>query len=136
MAGGCSWTKNWLQFDNSYFQRIHTLLKKNDTESSDPSSTAASSGPLNSRHKAQVSMQTPVATEEGKDDVLLWLATDWALYNSSEFRPHFLRYASDQNAFFEDYSDAHKKMSELGAKFDPPEGVRLPFIDISEYINS
>eukprot|EP00428_Durinskia_dybowskii_P062488 CAMPEP_0170381768 /NCGR_PEP_ID=MMETSP0117_2-20130122/14584_1 /TAXON_ID=400756 /ORGANISM="Durinskia baltica, Strain CSIRO CS-38" /LENGTH=325 /DNA_ID=CAMNT_0010637359 /DNA_START=254 /DNA_END=1231 /DNA_ORIENTATION=+ len=22
MAGGCSWTRNWLQFDNSYFRRI------------------------------------------------------------------------------------------------------------------
>lgn len=23
IAGGCSWTKNWLQFDNSYFRRIY-----------------------------------------------------------------------------------------------------------------
>lgn len=22
MAGGCSWTRNWLQFDNAYFQRV------------------------------------------------------------------------------------------------------------------
>lgn len=22
MAGGCSWTRNWLQFDNSYYHRV------------------------------------------------------------------------------------------------------------------
>ena len=139
MAGGCSWTKNWLQFDNSYYQRIHSLLKKSDvvdnanllvsTSTSMSSSTASSN-----RTKVQTNLN-PTSDDEN-DDVLLWLTTDWALYNSSEFRPHFLRYASDQNAFFEDYADAHKKLSELGAQFDPPEGIRLPFIDIAEYINN
>lgn len=103
MAGGCSWTKNWLQFDNSYFKRIHDLLNKSSTDA------------------------------ETTD--LLWLSTDWALYKSSEFRPHFMRYAKDENAFFEDYSDAHKKMSELGAKFQPAEGITLSHIDIKRFIN-
>jgi hypothetical protein len=31
------------------------------------------------------------------------------------------KYAEDQELFFKDYVLAHKKLSELGAKFDPPE---------------
>ena len=31
------------------------------------------------------------------------------------------KYAEDQAAFFADYAAAHKRLSELGAKFDPPE---------------
>lgn len=30
------------------------------------------------------------------------------------------KYAEDQDAFFEDYAEAHAKLSNLGAKFDPP----------------
>lgn len=30
------------------------------------------------------------------------------------------KYAADQDAFFEDYAEAHAKLSNLGAKFDPP----------------
>jgi hypothetical protein len=30
-------------------------------------------------------------------------------------------YAEDEQAFFRDYAEAHKRLSELGAKFDPPE---------------
>jgi L-ascorbate peroxidase len=30
------------------------------------------------------------------------------------------KYATDQDAFFEDYAEAHAKLSNLGAKFDPP----------------
>ena len=38
---------------------------------------------------------------------------------------HFELYARDQRAFFADYSEAHKKLSELGSKFDPPQGILL-----------
>ena len=31
------------------------------------------------------------------------------------------KYAVDQEAFFKDYAEAHAKLSNLGAKFDPPE---------------
>lgn len=30
-------------------------------------------------------------------------------------------YAEDEKAFFQDYALAHKRLSELGSKFDPPE---------------
>lgn len=32
MPGGCSWTKNWLHFDNSYFKRITSSNEANDPE--------------------------------------------------------------------------------------------------------
>lgn len=77
---GCSWTRQWLQFDNSYYLRV---------------------------------------AEDNNSDVsqLLWLPTDQALYDSPEFRPYFIRYMNSQEHFFTDYAAAHKKMSELGAKF-------------------
>lgn len=31
------------------------------------------------------------------------------------------KYAEDQKAFAKDYAEAHAKLSNLGAKFDPPE---------------
>lgn len=31
------------------------------------------------------------------------------------------KYAEDMDAFFKDYAEAHAKLSNLGAKFDPPE---------------
>lgn len=86
MAGGMSWTKLWLQFDNSYFQQR---------------------------------LQTPA------DDALLWLPTDDALLQCPEYKPFFLKFAGNQDAFFITYSAAHKKMSELGAQFEPHEGIYL-----------
>ena len=86
MSGGQSWTKLWLQFDNSYFHRI--LHDKVDPE-------------------------------------LLWLPTDDALMENPEYRPAFLKFAKNQSAFFLAYAAAHKKMSELGSKFDPIDGIYL-----------
>lgn len=31
------------------------------------------------------------------------------------------KYAADQEAFFKDYAESHAKLSNAGAKFDPPE---------------
>lgn len=31
------------------------------------------------------------------------------------------KYAEDQETFFKDYAESHAKLSNLGAKFDPPE---------------
>lgn len=84
MAGGKSWTKKWLCFDNEYFKI------------------------------------------PGKDDPeLLALPTDRVLQTYAGFKQYCDKYASDQNAFFADYAAAHKKLSELGSKFEPPEGIRI-----------
>jgi hypothetical protein len=40
-----------------------------------------------------------------------------ALYNCPEYRPYFIQYAHSLQDFYRDYSAAHIKMSELGAKF-------------------
>ncbi len=60
-----------------------------------------------------------------EDDHLLWLPTDRALHEDPGFKPSFEKYAADQDAFFEDYANAHKKLSELGCKWEPPDGITL-----------
>ncbi|CAH2054349.1 unnamed protein product [Thlaspi arvense] len=45
---------------------------------------------------------------------LLQLPTDKALLQDPLFRPLVERYAADEDAFFEDYTEAHLKLSELG----------------------
>ncbi|THU51008.1 hypothetical protein C4D60_Mb06t26450 [Musa balbisiana] len=35
------------------------------------------------------------------------------------------KYAVDQDAFFKDYAESHAKLSNQGAKFDPPEGISI-----------
>jgi len=59
------------------------------------------------------------------DDNLLWFPTDEALHTDPNFSPHFSRYAADSKAFFEDYAKAHKKLSELGCKFEPAGGITV-----------
>jgi L-ascorbate peroxidase len=65
------------------------------------------------------------AKEAAADDQLLSYPTDQILFQDAGFKPTFDKYAADQNAFFADYAKAHKKLSELGCKFDPPEGFTL-----------
>eukprot|EP00404_Azadinium_spinosum_P003410 CAMPEP_0180419268 /NCGR_PEP_ID=MMETSP1036_2-20121128/2002_1 /TAXON_ID=632150 /ORGANISM="Azadinium spinosum, Strain 3D9" /LENGTH=326 /DNA_ID=CAMNT_0022424405 /DNA_START=72 /DNA_END=1050 /DNA_ORIENTATION=+ len=60
------------------------------------------------------------------DKDLVWLATDACLWTDPVFKQTAELYAKDQDAFFRDYATAHKKLSELGAHFDPPEGLKLP----------
>lgn len=57
-----------------------------------------------------------LAASEKKD--LLWFATDHALVKDTAFRPHFERYAKDEQAFFQDFASAFLKLTELGSKFD------------------
>jgi len=76
-SGGQSWTKEWLKFDNSYFQGL-----------------------------------------KGGDDQLVVFPTDAVLTTDPHFKPVCEKYAQDQAAFFADYAQAHKKLSELGSKFD------------------
>jgi len=59
--------------------------------------------------------------EDNKE--LLWLDTDKALHTDDGFKPTFMTYKNDQEAFFKDYAAAHKKLSELGSKFEPAEGI-------------
>jgi len=63
--------------------------------------------------------------EAMKDSDLVWFPTDECLHTDPGFFPTFNKYAADQNAFFAGYAQAHKKLSELGCKFDPPEGITL-----------
>eukprot|EP00438_Fugacium_kawagutii_P018888 Skav221134 [mRNA] locus=scaffold233:639835:655188:- [translate_table: standard] len=60
-----------------------------------------------------------------EDKDLMWLPTDECLHKDPEFKKYFYKYAGDKAAFFEDYALAHKKLSELGAKFDPPAGITI-----------
>ncbi|KAK7353200.1 hypothetical protein VNO80_18640 [Phaseolus coccineus] len=61
--------------------------------------------------------------KEKKDEDLLVLPTDAALFEDPSFKVYAEKYAEDQEAFFKDYAEAHAKLSNLGAKFDPPEGI-------------
>lgn len=83
MMGGQSWTKKWLSFDNSYFQRTG-------------------------------------------DKELMMLETDDIISKDPSFKPYFDIYAKSQGAFFNDYADAHRRLSELGATFAVPGGIKLP----------
>ncbi|EFJ13928.1 hypothetical protein SELMODRAFT_156990 [Selaginella moellendorffii] len=63
--------------------------------------------------------------KEKRDEDLLVLPTDAVLFEDPGFKEHAELYAKDQDAFFKDYAQAHAKLSELGAKFDPPQGIRI-----------
>ncbi|XP_024538691.1 probable L-ascorbate peroxidase 6, chloroplastic/mitochondrial [Selaginella moellendorffii] len=63
--------------------------------------------------------------KEKRDAELLVLPTDAALFEDPSFKVYAEKYAEDQETFFKDYAEAHAKLSELGAKFDPPEGITL-----------
>jgi len=64
--------------------------------------------------------------KERADQDLLVLPTDAALFDDPSFKVYAETYAEDQEAFFKDYAEAHAKLSNLGAKFDPPEvGVTM-----------
>ncbi|KAL3641253.1 putative L-ascorbate peroxidase 7, chloroplastic [Castilleja foliolosa] len=59
--------------------------------------------------------------KEKIDEDLLVLPTDAVLFEDTQFKEYAEKYAVDQDAFFKDYAEAHAKLSNLGAKFDPPE---------------
>ncbi|KAL2232370.1 UNVERIFIED_CONTAM: L-ascorbate peroxidase T, chloroplastic [Sesamum indicum] len=63
--------------------------------------------------------------KERRDEDLLVLPTDAVLFEDPSFKVYAEKYAEDQDAFFKDYAEAHAKLSNLGAKFDPPEGFSL-----------
>jgi L-ascorbate peroxidase len=47
------------------------------------------------------------------------------IFTDAGFSPFAEKFRDSQDAFFESYAKAHKKLSELGSKFDPPEGIEL-----------
>ncbi|KAK6114899.1 hypothetical protein DH2020_007168 [Rehmannia glutinosa] len=59
--------------------------------------------------------------KEKRDEDLLVLPTDAALFEDPSFKEYAEKYAEDKDAFFKDYAEAHAKLSNLGAKFDPTE---------------
>ncbi|XP_057974017.1 probable L-ascorbate peroxidase 6, chloroplastic/mitochondrial isoform X2 [Malania oleifera] len=59
--------------------------------------------------------------KEKRDEDLLVLPTDAVLFEDPSFKVYAEKYAEDQEAFFKDYAESHAKLSNLGAKFDPPE---------------
>ncbi|CAA0827912.1 L-ascorbate peroxidase T- chloroplastic [Striga hermonthica] len=63
--------------------------------------------------------------KERRDEDLLVLPTDAVLFEDPSFKEYAEKYAVDQDAFLKDYAEAHAKLSNLGAKFDPPEGFSL-----------
>ncbi|KAJ7540679.1 hypothetical protein O6H91_10G026300 [Diphasiastrum complanatum] len=63
--------------------------------------------------------------KEQRDADLLVLPTDAVLFEDASFKVYAEQYAENQETFFKDYASAHKKLSELGAKFDPPEGIYI-----------
>ncbi|CAL5333238.1 unnamed protein product [Camellia sinensis] len=63
--------------------------------------------------------------KERMDEDLLVLPTDAVLFEDPAFKVYAEKYAADQDEFFKDYAEAHAKLSNLGAKFDPPEGISI-----------
>jgi L-ascorbate peroxidase len=63
----------------------------------------------------------------GKDmkDELLWLPTDAVLRTDPGFAKYFALYAANQDAFFQDYAEAHRRLSEVGSTWVVPGGIML-----------
>ena len=59
------------------------------------------------------------------DEDLLKLTSDRALFKDDGFRPFAEKFRDSQEEFFKSYAAAHKKLSELGSKFEPAEGITL-----------
>lgn len=58
-----------------------------------------------------------------EDPELLSLSTDKVVFVDPSFKPFAEKFRDSQDAFFESYAKAHKKLSELGSKFDPEGGI-------------
>ena len=59
------------------------------------------------------------------DPELLKLSTDKVLFVDPGFKPFAEKFRDSQDAFFESYAKAHKKLSELGSKFEPAGGISI-----------
>lgn len=59
------------------------------------------------------------------DPALLKMSSDRAIYKDEAFKPFAESFRDSQEEFFKSYAKAHKKLSELGSKFEPEEGITL-----------
>lgn len=59
------------------------------------------------------------------DEDLLKMSSDRAVFTDEAFRPFAEKFRDNQDAFFESYAKAHKRLSERGSKFEPAEGITL-----------
>ncbi|KAJ3690776.1 hypothetical protein LUZ61_019940 [Rhynchospora tenuis] len=66
---------------------------------------------------------------KGEAEGLLKLPTDKALLDDPKFRHYVELYAKDEDLFFKDYAESHKKLSELG--FTPTSGTGSKASDVS-----
>lgn len=66
-----------------------------------------------------------VMPDEDADAELLKLSSDKTLFEDEGFKPFAEKFRDSQDAFFESYAKAHKKLSELGSKFDPADGIEM-----------
>jgi L-ascorbate peroxidase len=62
---------------------------------------------------------------EKPDKELLMLDTDRVIREDASYKPYFEKYAQSQKAFFDDYADAHRRLSELGSTFLVPGGITI-----------
>ncbi|CAB9507652.1 ascorbate peroxidase 6, chloroplastic/mitochondrial [Seminavis robusta] len=63
--------------------------------------------------------------DDDADPELLKLSTDKTLFDDDGFKPFAEKFRDSQDAFFESYAEAHKKLSELGSKFEPKGGIKI-----------
>lgn len=61
--------------------------------------------------------------DKDADPELLKMSTDCTLFDDEDFRPYAEKFRDSQEEFFKSYAAAHKKLSELGSKFEPSEGI-------------
>lgn len=59
------------------------------------------------------------------DPELLKLSSDKTLFDDEGFKPFAEKFRDDEKAFFASYAQAHVKLSELGSKFEPKEGIKI-----------
>ncbi len=55
------------------------------------------------------------------DPELLKLSTDRTVFEDEAFKPYAEKFRDSQEEFFTSYAASHKKLSELGSKFEPVE---------------
>jgi len=63
--------------------------------------------------------------DDSADPELLKLSSDKTLFDDKGFAVYAEKFRDSQDDFFASYAKAHKKLSELGCKFDPEEGVKI-----------
>lgn len=59
-----------------------------------------------------------VIPDENADPELVKMQTDQTLFQDEGFRPYAEKFRDSQEEFFASYAKAHKKLSELGSKFE------------------